>query len=67
MGAVTKSYLRKGFLIYEEMRKHLVIYIMRRPLVVDDFATALFWISLYMRAILFSFLSVFISSATGYD
>jgi hypothetical protein len=26
MGAVAKSYKRKGFLIYEEMRKHLVIY-----------------------------------------
>jgi len=26
MGAVAKSYLRKGFLIYEEMRKNLVIY-----------------------------------------
>jgi len=26
MGAVVKSYMRKGFLIYEEMRKYLVIY-----------------------------------------
>ncbi len=26
MGAVAKSYMKKGFLIYEEMRKHLVIY-----------------------------------------
>jgi hypothetical protein len=26
MGAVAKSYLRKGFLINEEMRKYLVIY-----------------------------------------
>jgi hypothetical protein len=25
-GAIAKSYLRKGFLIYEEMRKYLVIY-----------------------------------------
>ncbi len=31
---------------------------MRRPLVIYDFATAPFWISLYMRKILFSFLSV---------
>jgi hypothetical protein len=30
MGAVAKSYMRKGFLIYEEMRKYLLI--MRRPL-----------------------------------
>jgi hypothetical protein len=28
---------------------------MRRPLVIYDFATAPFWISLYMRTILFSF------------
>jgi hypothetical protein len=26
MGAVAKSYRRKGYLIYEEMRKYLVIY-----------------------------------------
>jgi hypothetical protein len=26
MGAVSKSYMRRGFLIYEEMRKYLVIY-----------------------------------------
>jgi hypothetical protein len=25
-GAVAKSYMRKGFLIYEEMSKYLVIY-----------------------------------------
>jgi hypothetical protein len=25
-GAVTKSYMRKGFLIYEEMRKYSTIY-----------------------------------------
>ncbi len=31
---------------------------MRRPLVIYDFATALFWISSYMRIILFYFLSV---------
>ena len=32
---------------------------MRRPLVIYDFATAPFWISLYMRKILFYFLSVY--------
>jgi hypothetical protein len=37
-GAVEKSYLRKGFLIYEEMRK--ISPYMRRPLVIYDFATA---------------------------
>jgi hypothetical protein len=26
MGAFAKSYMRKGFLIYEEMRQYLVIY-----------------------------------------
>jgi hypothetical protein len=26
MGAVAKSHMKKGFLIYEEMHKHLVIY-----------------------------------------
>jgi hypothetical protein len=26
MGSVAKSYMRKGFLKYEEMRKYLVIY-----------------------------------------
>jgi hypothetical protein len=26
MGAFAKSYMRKGFLIYEEMRKYLTIY-----------------------------------------
>ncbi len=25
-GPVTKSYMRKGFLIYEELRKYIVIY-----------------------------------------
>jgi hypothetical protein len=26
MGAVAQSYMRKGFLIYEEMLKYLIIY-----------------------------------------
>jgi hypothetical protein len=26
MGAVAKSFMRKGFLLYEEMHKYLVIY-----------------------------------------
>ncbi len=38
-GAVAKSYMRKGFLIYEEMRKY---FLTRRPLVIYDFATAPF-------------------------
>ncbi len=39
MGAVAKSYMRKGFLIYEEMLKLFVIQYMRRPVVIYDFAT----------------------------
>ncbi len=47
MGAVAKSYMRKGFLIHEEMGKYLVIYMRRpRPLVIYDYATAPFWTSL---------------------
>ncbi len=45
MGAVAKSYMRKGFLIYEEMRKNLVIY--DEAVSLYDFAAAPFWISLY--------------------
>jgi hypothetical protein len=37
MGSVSKSYRRKGFLIYEEMRKYLTMY-MRRASVIYDFA-----------------------------
>ncbi len=44
-GAVAKSYIRKGFLICEE-RANIMSY-MRRPLVIYDFATAPFRISLY--------------------
>jgi hypothetical protein len=36
MGAVAKSYMRKGFLIYEEM--HIFSPYMRRSLVIYDFA-----------------------------
>ncbi len=52
MGAVAKLYIyEERLLIYEER-------FMRRPLVIYDFATAPFWISLNMIKILFSFLSV---------
>jgi hypothetical protein len=54
MGSVAKSYMRKGFLIYEEMRKYLVIY-KETISHIYDFATAPFWISLYLRKLLFSF------------
>jgi hypothetical protein len=38
-GLGAKSYMRKGFLIYEEMRKYLVIYCIRKSLVIFDFCT----------------------------
>jgi hypothetical protein len=41
-GTVAKSFMRKGFLIYEEMGKYFPIYSMRRPLVIYYFATAPF-------------------------
>jgi hypothetical protein len=37
-GAVAKPYMRKGFLIHEEMRKYLVIY--EEAVTQYDFATA---------------------------
>ncbi len=54
MGAVAKSYMRKGFLIYGELRKYLVTY---------EEAVSHIWpvpsgFPLYMRKIMFSFLSV---------
>jgi hypothetical protein len=36
MGSVAKSYMKKGFLRYEEMRANIYSY-MRRPLVIYDF------------------------------
>ncbi len=49
MGAVAKSYMRKDFPF---IRGNAQIYIyMRSPLVIYDFATAHFWMSLYMRKI----------------
>jgi hypothetical protein len=37
MRSVAKSYMRKGFLIYEEMRKYLTI--LKRPSIIYYFAT----------------------------
>jgi hypothetical protein len=39
MGSGAKSYMRKGFLIYEEMRKFFRIQYMRSALVTYDFAS----------------------------
>jgi hypothetical protein len=38
MGSVAKSYMRKGFLIFEEMRKYSTIY-EEAGIVIYDFAT----------------------------
>ncbi len=62
-GAVTKSYMRKGFLIYSMRKCANISPYMRRPLVIYDFATAPFRISLYIRQIWFSFLSVYGSTS----
>jgi hypothetical protein len=40
-GAVAKSYMRKCFLMYEEMRKYFPIY-EKAVIVIYDFATASF-------------------------
>ncbi len=48
--------MRKGFLIYEEMRKYLVMYEEAVSYII--LCNAPFWISLYVRKILFPFLSV---------
>ncbi len=53
MGSGAKSYMRTGFLIYEEMHKCFTIY--------EDavrLCTQSLEISLYMRKILFYFLTV---------
>jgi hypothetical protein len=39
--------MRKGFLIYEDMRKYLTKY--EEALVIYDLAMDPFWISLYMK------------------
>jgi hypothetical protein len=56
--AVAKSFMTNGLLI-QYMGKYLRIssYI-RKPFPIYDFATAPLWISLYMRKIWFTFLSV---------
>jgi hypothetical protein len=53
-GAGAKSYMRKGFLIYEERRKYRHTVYEEAVIVIYDIACASFWISLYMRN--FSFL-----------
>ncbi len=55
-GAVANSYMRKGLpSIWGNAQIFPHIVYIRRPLVIYDFATSPFWISLYMRKIWFSF------------
>jgi hypothetical protein len=48
----------KGFRVYEEMRKYLVIY--EEAVVIYNFATAPFWISLYIYEENFVFVALYI-------
>jgi hypothetical protein len=66
MGAVAKSYMKKGFLKYAEIRKYLVIY-EEAVTQIYDFSTTHFWISLYMRKILFSFSISLLCSDDGIE
>ncbi len=56
-GAVAKLYMTNSLLIYGEIFLHILIYYEALPYTYD-FATASLWISLNMRKIWFSFLSV---------
>jgi hypothetical protein len=59
MGSVAKSFMRKGCLIYEEMRKYLTIY----EEVVSHICLCnrtLLTFLIYETKILFSFLSVYL-------
>jgi hypothetical protein len=51
--------MRKSFLIYEEMHKYLVIHEVALNHTVYDFAPDPFGISLYLRKIFLSFLTVY--------
>jgi hypothetical protein len=50
-GAVAKSYMTNGLLIYREMFAHFLIYQEAFPHILYDFATAPILISLHMRKI----------------
>ncbi len=39
-GAVAKSYMANGLLKYGEIYAHFLIYSIRKPFLIDDFATA---------------------------
>jgi hypothetical protein len=56
-GAVAKSYIRKDFLIYEEMRKYFPIYD-EAVSHIYDFATAFLNFLIYEENLIFFFISV---------
>jgi hypothetical protein len=69
MGAVAKSYVTKGFLIYEEMRKYLTIYEEVVSYTVYDFACnrSLLNFLLYEENSIFFISAVFCESWQGIE
>jgi hypothetical protein len=68
-GAVAKSYMTDGLLIYGEINVRAYLRIssyIRKPFLIYDFTTAPLWISLYLK-IWFSFLSVYCKQKDHYD
>jgi hypothetical protein len=63
MGSVSKSYMKKGFLIYEQLGKYLDTFD-EAVIVIYDFATESVLISLHMGKIFFSFSSVRVNDKT---
>ncbi len=61
--AYAKSYMTNSLLMYGPYLR-VSLYI-RKPFLICDFATASFWISSYMRKILFYFLSVHTGRCKG--
>jgi hypothetical protein len=64
MGLVRKSYIRKGFIIYEEMRKYLTIY-EEAVIDINAFATDPYCIS-YEKNCNYFFISVPIRIQDGF-
>jgi len=57
-GGAAKTYMTNGLFTHGEIFAYLLINF-RKPLLIYDFANAPLWISLYVRKIWFSFLSVY--------
>jgi len=58
MGSVAKSYIRKGFLMYEEIRKYCIYPYMRRPLVIYDLQSISSEFPYMRKIFIFSFIGV---------